>query len=361
MPARPRAPTALLSVALAIAARASPAPPRPPEFVRLAVTRDARSVRCPDAPAMSALLHDRLRRDAVRDDAVTAASLRFTRERTRYVATLRLYRPGLRPTLRQLHSVGDDCARLADAASLVLALAIDPLRALRPDPAPAPDPVVAPPPVPVEPTPPTAVVEPAPPPPLPAPPAPAAPPPPPAPRPRPASPTVQFAALATLSAGVAPGLFGDHFRPGFALRATPLFGAVTVPIELAIDAPGSLVDAARGARVDALPIQLGAGVCRRFGRRVVVPLCAVTAVALIVASGDGYAPDRADVGFALGLGARAGVEVPLAGRWWFVASADLRALALRPTLRVNGTAGGPLWTASPVAATLAFGVAWSNR
>ncbi len=368
MPARPRALAALLSAVLALSARASPAQPRPPEFVRLDVTRDARSARCPDAPAMSALLHDRLRRDAVRDDATTAATLRFTRERTRYVATLRLRRAGLRPTLRQLRSVGDDCARLADAASLVLALALDPLGALRTA-APPPTPVVAPPP---EPSPIAEAPLGSPPEPSPAPEPPAGRPPEPTPVRAPplgtppdaairASATVQLAALATLSAGVAPGLFADDFRPGLALRITPLFGATAVPIELAIDAPGSLDDATRDARVDALPIQLGAGICRRFGRRVVVPLCAMTALTVVVASGDGYAPDRADVGFALGVGARTGVEIPLSNRWWFVASADLRALALRPSLQVNGTAGGPLWTASPVAATLSIGVAWSNR
>ncbi|MDB4930313.1 MAG: hypothetical protein JWM10_2797 [Myxococcaceae bacterium] len=367
MSARPRAPTALLSVALAISARASPAQPRPPETVRLDVTRDARSARCPDASAMRALLRERLRRDAVRDDAATSASLRFTRERARYAATLRLRRPGLPTTLRQLRSAGDDCARLADAASLVLALAIDPIGALHPAVQAPPAAVQALPPV-AQALPPVAQATPAV---VQATPAivqaappvaqalsPAARALPPAARP---TPTLQFAALATLSTGVAPGLLGGAFRPGLALRATPLFGATALPIELAIDAPGSLDDVARGARVDALPIQLGAGVCRRFGRRVVVPLCAVAAATAIVAWGDGYAPDRAAVGFALGVGARAGVELPLAGRWCFVASAELRALALRPALQVNGTAGGALWTAPPVAATLAFGVAWSNR
>jgi hypothetical protein len=138
MPARPRPLAALLSVALAVAARAPAAQPRPPETVRLEVTRDARSARCPDASAVRALLRDRLRREAVRDDAATSASLRFTRERARYAATLRLRRPGLPATVRQLRSAGDDCARLADAAALVLALAIDPIGALPPVAPPAP-------------------------------------------------------------------------------------------------------------------------------------------------------------------------------------------------------------------------------
>lgn len=354
MPGRPRATAALLCLALAASARASTAQPHPPEFVRLEVTRDARSARCPDGPALRALLQQRLRRDAVRDDAVSVAYLRFTRERTSHVATLRLRRAGLRPTVRRIPSPDDDCARVADAAVLVLALAIDPLRATYP---PSP---VEPPPPPVEPPPPPVPVEP--------PPAPVEPPPParvvsnPArPRPAPPTPSLQLAALATLSTGVAPGLLGDDLRPGLALRVTPLAGAWAFPVELSADAPGRFDDTVRDARVDVLLVRLGAGACRRFGRRVVVPVCAVTSVDLVVAWGVGYVPDRTDATLALGFGARAGVEVPLRGRWWFVASAELRGLAIRPALQVDGTAGGPLWTSAPVAATLGIGVAWSNR
>lgn len=367
MSAHPAAAFAL-SLSLALAAARTTAQPRPPEAVRLTVTRDARSLRCPDAASVSALLRGRLHREAVRDDASADASLRFVRERTRYAVTLALRRAGQRATIRRLHAEGDDCARLADAAALVLALAIDPLHARTPvatPTPPAPSPVEAPPVTetpPVAGTPPVAETPPI----LESPPVLETPPAPPRPRPRvvtsaPRPASLQIAALASLSVGVAPGLLGELLRPGLAERVTALVGPWGFAVGMTLDAPGRLTDAARDASVDVLPIQWDVGACRRFGRRVVVPVCALTALGLVVAWGDGYAPDRTDVGLSLAFGARAGVEVPLRGRWWFVASADLRGVAVRPSLRVGGTAGGQLWTAPPWGATLSLGVAWANR
>ncbi len=172
---------------------------------------------------------------------------------------------------------------------------------------------------------------------------------------------VQLTALATLSAGLAPGTFADALRPGLALRVAPVWGRLALPIELAVDAPGTLDDAAHRAHVTALPVQLGAALCPRFGARVVLSACGTLSLAAVVAWGSGYTPDATDVAFGLGLGGRVGVEVPLSGRWAFVASLDGRALLVRPALAVAGGAESPLWTAFPLTATLALGVAWTNR
>lgn len=169
---------------------------------------------------------------------------------------------------------------------------------------------------------------------------------------------MQLAALFALSAGLAPGAFADVLRPGLALRVAPRWRRFDFPIELSADAPGAFDDVPHGARVTALPLSLGAAACPRFGARVVVTACATASLAAVIAWGDGYAPDATDVAFGLGLGARVGAEIPLAGRWSFVASLEARGLVVRPALVVSGA---PVWTAAPASGTLALGVAWANR
>ncbi len=336
--------------------------------MRLDVTRDDRSASCPDRDRVRSLLAARLDRDAITDDATRAASLRFTRSRARFEALLRITNPGHRSTSRRLRSSAADCARLGDAAVLVLALAIDPLRALRrqtalaavtvtpaaspetstaqpaPTPSPAPAPAVIEPPAPrVEP--PTVVA-----------PRPVVAPPP--DRSPPAVTAWQLAALASMRYGVAPGLVVDALRPGISLRASMIRGAVMVPVEVEVDAPGRFED--RDASAWGLPLSVGVGVCPRVGARVALFACATLSVGAVIAWGDGYDNDRSDVAFSAAAGGRAGVEVPLSARWRFVASVDARALVLRPAFEVRGGASGALWTASPFAASLSVGAAWQN-
>jgi hypothetical protein len=161
--------------------------------------------------------------------------------------------------------------------------------------------------------------------------------------------------------GVAPGLVADALRPGVALRVTPIRGRWMFPVDLSVDAPGRLDDAARGARVQALPVRLGVGACGRSDARVTLFACGTLSAGAVLAWGDGYAPDRTAAAFAASVGARAGLELPLSPRWRFVASIDVQALLVRPAVAVGGDAGGVLWTAPPVAASIAAGVAWQNR
>ena len=135
-------------------------------------------------------------------------------------------------------------------------------------------------------------------------------------------------------------------------------GAVMLPVELAVDAPGRFED--RDARAWGLPLNVGVGVCPRFGARVTLFACATLSVGAVIAWGDGYSTNHSDVAFSAAAGGRAGVEVPLSARWRFVASIDARALVLRPAFEVRGGASGALWTASPFAASLSVGVAWQN-
>lgn len=345
----PRAALVVVAAGVALALPgAADAQPRPPETLRLDVTRDARSDTCPDRDRTRALLVARLSRDPVTDDAARRATLRFVRAGNHFEARLRITGPGRAVTSRRLRSSATDCAHLGDAASLVLALAIDPLLAMRRH-----DPVVAP----VTPPPPAT------PPVTPPPPRPVTPPPPPrVARLAPAITTAwQLAALATLTAGVAPGTFADVLRPGLALRFGPVRGRWSFPLELSVDAPGTFTDTSRGASVSALPVRVGLGACARFGARTVLATCATISAGAVFASGSGYAPDRSDVALVATVGARVGVEVPLSARWRFVGSLDALGLVVRPALEVAGSTGGPLWTAFPLAVSLAAGVAWQNH
>ena len=332
------------ALAHALVARPALAQPRPSDTVRLVVTRDARSPSCPDEARVRALLAARLDRDAIAPDAPRLAALSFSRAPSRFEALLRITGPRARVTSRRLRSSAADCARLGDAAVLVLALAIDPLRALRrPAAAVTPATPVTPPPV----TPVTPVAPPVAPPPVVA-----------APAPR-ASTAWQLGALATMGYGVAPGLFAEVLRPGLSLRAAMIRGRVMVPVTLDLDAPAGVDDPRGVGAAWALPVSVGVGVCPRFGARVVTYVCATLAAGVVVAWGSGYANDRSDVALAASAGARAGVEVPLTARWRLVASVDVRAMLVRPALAV-GSAAETLWEAPPVAAALAVGVAWQN-
>jgi hypothetical protein len=351
------------ALAHALVARPALAQPRPSDTVRLVVTRDARSPSCPDEARVRALLAARLDRDAIAPDAHRLAALSFSRAPSRFEALLRITGPRARVTSRRLRSSAADCARLGDAAVLVLALAIDPLRALRrPAAAVTPaTPVTAPPVTPVTPVTPPPVTPVTPPPVTPV--TPVAPPvaPPPvvaAPAPR-ASTAWQLGALATMGYGVAPGLFAEVLRPGLSLRAAMIRGRVMVPVTLDLDAPADVDDPRGVGAAWALPVSVGVGVCPRFGARVVTYVCATLAAGVVVAWGSGYANDRSDVALAASAGARAGVEVPLTARWRLVASVDVRAMLVRPALAV-GSAADTLWEAPPVAAALAVGVAWQN-
>jgi hypothetical protein len=348
----PRAALVAVVGAALLPCRVVVAQPRPQETLRLDVTRDARSASCPDRERLRALLVARLARDPVADDAARGATLRFVRGRAHFEARLRITGPGRSVTTRRLRSSATDCAHLGDAASLVLALAIDPLLALR-----RREPVA----VPVAPTPPPASPEP----PAPTPVAPPAAPVAPAPQPPPRAPAAttswQVGALATMTGGVAPGLFADLLRPGIALRVSPARGRWALPLELSVDVPGRFDDTARGAHVAVLPVRVGVGGCARFGARLVLTACATLSAGAVFAWGTGYAPDRSDAALVAALGARAGLEAPLSPRWRFVASLDAMALVVRPAFEVAGNTGGTLWTASPLAVSLAAGVAWQNH
>lgn len=341
--------------AAALAATSSVgAQPVGPERVRLTVLRGPGSATCPDRDAVLARLRDRLQRDVVEDESARRVTLRFRRAGHGHDATLQIV-DGRRRTVRRLRSAATDCARLGDAATLVVAIAIDPLVATA-----APAPVVTAPVV-------TAPVEPATPAPTPAPVEPVTAPPPTAPTPvlPPAPPSVvtvfpspwTLSAMVAANLGTAPGTWGP-VHLGLALRAVRRWGAWELPLDLGVDLPGTEEDTPRHAVARAVPVRAGVGLCRRVGTTVALSVCAVAGASAVAVWGDGYPADQVAAAFAVDAGVRVGVTVSIAAGWSWVASLDARALLVRPQLRVDGNAGGDLWSAPPLAGSLATGVSW---
>ncbi len=339
-------------MALALAPRCARAQTPRTETLALEVTRDASSVTCPDLERVRASLRARLGRDVVEPGASRHATLRFVRRGRGHAATLRVTAPGRRRTLRALRSSERDCTGLGEAASLVLAILIDPASALRaspPEPPPPPPRPPAEPPPPPPSTPPGVI--------------------PVTPRVIPTPPRAftpsrwswSWAILGVASfVGTAPGTFSDHLRLGGALRGSVRRGSFSTAVDLGIDAPGVVEDASRGARAWAVPVQLVFAGCWNHGSRVRLALCGTGSVAAVIARAEGYSSNRSDVAWAAGLGARASAAVMLSARWGLVVTGDVRGLFVRPSIEVIGRPGGPLWVSPPVSASFALGVEWNQ-
>lgn len=118
--------------------------------VRLAWVRGEGADRCPDAPSLAREVTRRLGRDPFADDAVASIEAEVARVETRWVARLhhRSDDPSAGTDTRALVSEAADCAPIAEAVALAIAIAIDPDAALRPaPPPPAAPPPAAPPPL----------------------------------------------------------------------------------------------------------------------------------------------------------------------------------------------------------------------
>lgn len=336
---------------------------------RVEVRRSLTARSCPEETALREAVRSILHDDPFDGEAPRRASVQFSRAGRVFLAEVRVH-GSARSAVRRLRSVAPGCQRLADATALVLALAIDPARALLPapenlaasSPPPGANPGVSAPSADVSPpapaTPVTRVTPDTPPSPPPSPP-PRAPPATSPPTPPPSDPLrVELSLLAALGWGLTPGLAGSPVRPGARLQIALAHAWWAVPVEVGVDAPGQFEDASRGASAEAVPTYFSAGFCGRWRPSVELRLCALSTAALVYAYGAGYMVDRNAAGFALAFGARVGVTVPFRTRWAFTAAAEVSGMALRPTLRVEGAGGGELWDAPVVSAGVALGVTW---
>lgn len=341
------------------------------------VRRSTTARSCPEESALRESVRSILHDDPFDGEGSRRASVHFSRAGRVFLAEVRV-RGSAPSAVRRLRSAAPGCQRLADATALVLALAIDPARALLP--APEVPPVPAPPPganvspsattapgafsvvpstpatVPVRLVAPTAQPR----------TAQTSPPSTPSPTPRPTTPRadglrVEVSLLAALGWGLTPGLAGSPVRPGARVQVALSRAWWAVPVELGVDAPGQFEDASRSASAEAVPTYFSAGFCGAWRPSVELRLCAISTAALVYAYGAGYMVDRAATGFALGFGARVGVTVPFRAWWAFTAAGEVSAMALRPTLRVEGAGGGELWDAPVASAGITVGVTWRIR
>ena len=114
-------------------ARAQSVPSGPAGSFRLVWARSEGASSCADGPQLARAVAARLGRNPFADDATQSIEGIVTREGDRWVA--RLYRRaagGNDETARVLTSDSPGCASIDDAATLAIALAIDPERALAP-------------------------------------------------------------------------------------------------------------------------------------------------------------------------------------------------------------------------------------
>jgi hypothetical protein len=301
---------------------------------RLVYSRTSDAQSCPDEATLRKAVAARVGYDPFFPYAKRTVVTSLARRDGEYVASVELIdEQGLAHGAREIRTSGS-CGELLDAAALAIAIAIDPhvleRRASPPPPAaPAPDPSssAAPSSPPGPPVPPLGGELPA-----------------EAEPPRAESPPARSFFEANLgavaSSGIAPSL-----AAGLDLGGAFRVGILSLGVEGRIDAPASR-SAAAGGSVSSW-LLLGAVVpCAYFGAFL---LCGVLQGGGMNASSDGVPDRRSTWTNAWLAGARAGVLVPVDGRFLFRVRVDALANLAPAALELGGTT---LWTAPPVSASL---------
>lgn len=311
-------------VSVAATARADPLP------IRMEYARGSGAEACPDEEAIRIAVVGELLADPFTEDATTVASVRIDGAPVGLEARVVLRGPdGASRGSRTLSSEARDCAVLARAVALAIAMAVDPgrfLGATEPEPR--------------EPTePPTDVLPPAPPPPS----APVA-----TEVPRPVRPTPAGAPLsaathvtAALAVGTVPAP-----TPGLGLGARLLSGRWSIDLEARFDLPAS-TSAPGGGRVSGSLLALGVSPClRRPMFFVTVAGCARAATGLLFGSSEAVGQPGSDQSAWLGVGLRASAEAMLSERLGVLLVVDGLYNVIRTRLRIDGEAA---WVAPPFA------------
>ena len=279
---------ASLSAAIALSAAATARADGPHPEATLEVTREAGADACPDQPSLRAAIAARLGRDAFaprrkpKEPSArppTHVEVRFRAVDGILIAHVEL-REGQGPVrARDVTSTSLDCVELAEATSLALGIAIDPV-----GPPPPPAPVSEPPPrVILVPGPPQRIEVPAPPPP-------------------PSKLSLRVAADGVIAFGTAPA-------PAFgaSLEVDARWRSVSIGLEGRALASTSL-EAAGGGTVSSSLLLASLVPCAHFG---LARFCGLASLGALQGRGAGVAaPERDTTPFAA-LGGRVGVEVPL--------------------------------------------------
>ncbi|WP_394842798.1 hypothetical protein LZC95_37720 [Pendulispora brunnea] len=332
-----RGSTALLGAfALAWLAGEGHAAADEPPRVRLVYVRGPGTEKCPDERDLRNGVAARLGRDPFDDHAERMVTARVTRARRVLRTRIEVHGPaGELYGERDLSFKDKDCAELAEATELAIAIAIDPLGAM------SPKPIVteAPPPAPASPT-----EEPHPPPPPPVVDAPAPKPPPPQPA-SPPPPHLQFHAdggpVGSLGAGPQAAVGG---RLLVGVRRMPfsagLEGRFDAPTTRSVG-PGSIETSLMLASL--VP-------CYHYG---VLAGCAILGAGALRSHGRSFEDSRDATTAVFMAGARLAVEVPLDGVLFLHLHSDLLAALSQTTVQVNQS---EVWQTPRISGVIGMGL-----
>jgi len=309
-----------------------------PPRVRLAYARGPGTEKCPDERDLRNGVAARLGRDPFDDHADRMVTARVSRVRKILRARIEVHGPaGELYGERDLSSKDKDCAELAEATELAIAIAIDPLAAMS---TPKPIATEAPPPAP----PPAAVEEPHPAPPPVVAPAPTPPPPRPAP-PAPAPPHLQFHAE-----GGPVGSLGA--APQAAVGGRLLLGVRRAPFSLGLegrlDAPSSR-DVGPGSIQTSLMLA-SLVPCYHYS---VLAGCALLGAGALRSHGRSFDDSRDATTAVFVAGARLAVEVPLDGVLFLHFHSDLLAALSQTSVQVNQS---EVWETPRISGVLGMGL-----
>ncbi|WP_394832235.1 hypothetical protein LVJ94_37540 [Pendulispora rubella] len=307
-----------------------------PPRVRLVYVRGPGTEKCPDERDLRNGVAARLGRDPFDDHAERMVTARVSRARKILRARIEVHGPaGELYGERELSSKDKDCAELAEATELAIAIAIDPLGAMSPKPIVTEAPPTAPAPV-DEPHPP-----PAPPPQAPARVAEPLPPPP----PPPARPHLQFHAeggpVGSLGAGPQVAVGG---RLLVGLRRAPL----SLGLEGRLDAPTTR---SVGPGSIETSLMLAALVpCYHYS---VLAGCAILGAGALQSHGRSFDDSRDATTAVFMAGARLAVEVPLDGVLFLHLHSDLLAALSQTSVQVNQS---EVWQTPRISGVLGMGL-----
>jgi hypothetical protein len=306
----------ILLVALASSASAAPSS-------RLVYARGEGGDACPDEAALRKAVAARVGYDPFFPWAAVTVTAEVRRVGAKLHGRVTLVDgAGMQRGVRELESDSDDCAELVSSVALAIAIALDGLSVEAPPPEPVAK-AVAPPVVP-EPAP-SALPD--------------AGPPPPAERPRASAPGLRgFATVGAQGAlGTAPSL-----AAGVTIGAGVRYEWLGAALEGRYDLPASTTSANGGARAELVTVSLLP--CAHLG---VFLGCARGSVGETIGEGADVPLTRSRAAPYVSVGARAGLELPVAGPVEVRGHLDLDVPLTRTTLQVNDA---PVWSTPPLAA-----------
>lgn len=313
--------------AVPMVAHADPAP-----SVKLVYSRANGTEHCPDEATVREGVAARLGYDPFDASATSKVTARISRDGKTLRAKIEVEdAAGTVTGSRELSSTKNDCTELASAMTLTISMVIDPLgKGPPPPPPPAPTPMPTP----------AATHE----------------PPPPAPPPKPKDTLPPPTPKDTEPALRARLALGGHGTLGFAPRvdygASASIGASYGSASLDLEGRRDMPTTSSLGKGEATISLMMASLVPCMHRSVLVG-CAVVSMGSLEATGAGVDAPATRSALYLGLGLRAGIEVPLGATFALSARAEVLAPLVHTTLRLDGA---DVWSTPALAGSLGLGL-----